>query len=278
MRPARHQGGDVSGLLVLGALLKATKGGRASVSQVVEEAGAPRPVVAAQLYRLREEGLIELRGDRLSVGERQRLELLLRTLSAGGDLMETSKLLEWGEFEKLVAAIAEQYSYAVALGLRFKHGRKWWQADVVALKEPLALCIDCKHLRSRQAPVVRKAAELNARRAEDLAAELPRLKRRLSAANWQKATVVPLLVTLRPAPWRTYETMPVVAVNQLRDFLQSLPAEVGFFLGFKRSLEAGETSLTGAAGSGEATYAQSGVENRCDTVRRASEPSHDTSS
>lgn len=217
---------------VLKAVLKATREGLASVSQVVEESGAPRQVVARQLQRLREEHLVDLPGGLVRVDGERRLRLLRRAVSKGGDLEETSKLLEWGEFERLVAGIAEECSFSTALNLRFKQGKKRWQVDLVAMKEPLVLCIDCKHLRSRQAAVLRRAAGLNAQRAKGLAEELPRLGRRLSAETWRRATVMPVMVTLRPAPWRTYEAMPIVPINQLNNFLGRVQGEAALFAGY----------------------------------------------
>lgn len=104
---------------------------------------------------------------------------------------------------------------------------------MVGVKEPLILCIDCKHLRSRQSSVVRQAALANADRAQGLARELPRLLPRLGIEAWVNVTVVPVIVTLKPVPWRLLDRMPIVSVNQLRDFLEGLPGEASLFAGFK---------------------------------------------
>ncbi len=201
-------------------------------------------------------------GGVVTVDEQQRAELLLKAISAGGDLEETSKLLEWGEFERLVEGIVRQHSYSAVLNFRFKRGRKLWQTDVLASKEPLVLCIDCKHLRSRQAAALRRAVELNARRARDLAEELPRLKRRVATRTWRKAAVIPLIVTLKPAPWRTHEAMPIVAVNQLRDFLDGIPAEASHFIGFNRSLMGTEAPLAEPLSGRETVAPKDHIESR----------------
>ena len=175
------------------------------------------------LLKLDEEGLLKLTDDAIEVGREQRVNLALYALAAHSDPERVAKLLGWDEFEELAYAIFKGNDYRVARNRRLKHGAKRFQIDLVAVKDPLVLCVDCKHWRYGYSPSRARAAALGqVARAEAVADMLSHLTLDASTAA-RSLYVLPVILTLMDVPFRFIDRVPIVPIYRLKSFLDDLP-------------------------------------------------------
>ncbi len=127
------------------SLLKLTKKGPVLIESVNKEARIPSTVSLELLEKLQNENLIYLKPDSVEVDSNSRLKLAVKAASLGADVEHISDLLCWQEFEEIAALALKNNGYVVQNNVRFKHGAKRWEIDVVGCKKPLVICIDCKH-------------------------------------------------------------------------------------------------------------------------------------
>ena len=111
--------------------------------------------------------------------------------------------------------------------MRFKHGGRRWEIDVVACRKPLVLCVDCKRWQRGLKPsALRKIVEAQVNRACALVDALPSPALKIECVKWNKAKFVPVVLSLMPSSYKFFDNVPVVPVLQLQDFLTQLPAYV----------------------------------------------------
>lgn len=217
---------------LLKAILELTGAkGTTRTALIVEESRLPYEMVRKRLRRLHQEGLVTVEGTSVKLNLEQRVNALVKAVELGADIETTSRLLAWREFEHLICVALDAYSYEVIHSFRFKHGRKRWEVDVLAYKKPLILCIDCKHLQKGQTTMLRKAVERNFIRAADLSMELWMIKDKLNLHGWQRARIIPILVTLLPGRWKIYKASPIVPIVQFKDFISQFTPMM--FTGFE---------------------------------------------
>jgi Holliday junction resolvase-like predicted endonuclease len=210
---------------ILLSLLNLTRDAPASISELKKESRTPESVLKSFLEELHSENLIALQGDRIDTSPMQRVKLAVKTLALGGDFEEVARSLGWQEFENIVALAFEENGYTVRRHLRFSSQGRRWEIDLLALRKPLLILVECKHwLHGLGTSTTKKAVEEHLSRTRAFADMLPRLRREIYLAGWTHATAVPVLVSLTQSPSRFYGEVPVVPVLQLPSFLSDLPA------------------------------------------------------
>jgi len=111
------------------------------------------------------------------------------------------------------------------------HAIKWaqrrWEIDVLGCREPLIVCVDCKH-RSHgwRESAIRKAAGAQALRTKVLAEALPSLLKEIGLVQWRQATLIPVILSLVPGPSKFYNKVPIVPILQIQNFLNDLPVHI----------------------------------------------------
>jgi len=209
------------------SLLNLTRDASASISKLKKECRTPETVLKPFLEDLRGKGLVELHNDQIEASPMQRVEIAVRALSLGGDFEEVSRSLGWQEFENIVALIFEENSYAGRRHLRFSSQGRRWEIDLLALRKPLLVLVECKHwLHGLSASAIKRTIEEHLNKTRAFAEVLPRLRREINLADWPQATAVPVLVSLTQSPFRFYLKVPVVPVLQLPSFLSELPGYI----------------------------------------------------
>jgi Holliday junction resolvase-like predicted endonuclease len=204
--------------------LKLTKKSDGLFEDVKNEAKLPAEVCWQLLHKMQKEELVNLCNEKINVTVENRIKLAVKAVNLGADLQTVSDLLCWQEFEEIAAYALKSNGYTVVRNLRFKHGTRRFEVDVVGCRKPLVVCIDCKRWQhSIGQSALRKIVEDQTRRVEALADSLPNPKVNLECSKWDFAKFVPAVLSLMPGVFRFYYDVPVVSVLQLQDFICQLP-------------------------------------------------------
>ena len=206
------------------SILKVSKGEPVSHKLVKKEANLPWETTERLLQILQTYDLIYLLDGFLQTSASQRIRLATRALELGGDYERVSSFLEWKEFESIAAVALEKHGYTVKLNLRFRHGGRRWEIDIVGCRRPLVVCVDCKHwLRSLYPSKLREVVDEQVRRTVAFSESLQNATVRVECASWEEARFVPVVVSLVPASFKFHNGTPIVPILQLQDFLDQLP-------------------------------------------------------
>ncbi len=220
-------------LKLLISLLKLTKDEHVLTNCVNKEARVASDIAKKMFEKLQNEGLIILKNGFVEVEGDNRLRLAVKAISLGADIEHVSDLLRWQEFEDIAAIALERNGYVTAKNVRFKHGGRRWEIDVIGCRKPLVLCVDCKHWKRGLTPsALEKIVEAQVTRARILADTLPNPSLKIDCVRWSGAKFVPVILSLVPCSFKFYDDVPVVPVLQLQDFLGQLPAYVEQFTHF----------------------------------------------
>jgi len=211
---------------ILLSLLNLTQEGPISKSLVSKDARVPVQVADEVLAKFSTQGAVQLKDTIVEVSSNQRVKLAIRAIRLGADFEKACRALRWNEFESITAAAFLANNFAVIKGFRFKHAGRRWEIDVIGCREPMVACVDCKHWRhgwGRSASV--KAVEAQIERIKALTRVLGS-RQELGLTNWKKATLIPVILSLIPAPLKFYKNTPIVPILKLPNFLNELPAHL----------------------------------------------------
>jgi DNA-binding transcriptional MerR regulator len=207
------------------SLLKLTRNGYVSKGIVKKEANVPSPLFDNLIRKLQNDGLVYVCKDIAEVDSLQRLELAVRIISLGVNIESVSSFLQWKEFERVTAVAFEHNGYRAKKNLRFKHAGRRWEIDVVGFRQPLAICVDCKHWHHRMSlSAIKKIVEEQVERTSSLAESLPNPMVKAEFVSWDFVKLVPAVLSLVTGRFKFYDKVPIVPVLQLQDFLRQLPA------------------------------------------------------
>jgi Holliday junction resolvase-like predicted endonuclease len=222
---------------VLISLLKLTKSGSAAEEAVAMDANVPVHVVNNVLRGLREIGLIECENEQIELSSKQRVKLAIHAINNGTDIERVCKVLEWKEFENFAATAFEANNFAVKRRFRFKAQGRRWEIDVLAISEPIVVCVDCKRWRRGWGnSAITKVAAAQAERTEALAKSPHPLQRRVRLEGWRQAILFPVILSLFPGPVKFYNKVPVVPILQLQNFLDEFQGHITELTHFRAKL------------------------------------------
>jgi len=212
---------------VLASVLKLTRKGSAQKELIHRDAKVTVQVSEETLRKLWENGLIRRQRGLVEASPSQRVSIAVQAIKLGADFEHICKFLEWTEFEGIAAKAFQANGFQVLRNFRFKQAGKRWEIDVLSCREPLIVCVDCKHWQRRlsQAATV-KAVEAQIERTRALGAALPNYHQKARLIKWKSATLIPLILSLVPGPYKFYNKVPIVPVLQLQDFINQLPLEI----------------------------------------------------
>ena len=133
-----------------------------------------------------------------------KLKTSLLAISLGAAIDEVSRLLEWQDFESLVAEILEKRDFDTTRGLILTNPRM--QIDVVGIKSETALLIDCKHWQKMNQSSLQSAVKK----------QIERTRQFLSKEKVQAA--IPAIVTLYECNIKFINGVPIIPIYQLDAF------------------------------------------------------------
>lgn len=204
------------------SLLKHTVTGSTEINQIAEGLPLAKGVLEQRLHRLATLNLLSLSGDTISISVGQRFHLALHALRKGLDLEIVCETLDWREFEDLAAFTLKRNGYKATKHFRFKTSRRY-EVDVLGLKEPHILAIECKHWkRSWQRAATKKFVEAHQKRVEALAKYVRTAKGRLGLDGWCEIKLVPIIITLSETPVKVHNEIPIVPIFYFQNVLTEL--------------------------------------------------------
>jgi Holliday junction resolvase-like predicted endonuclease len=217
------------------SILKLTRDGPISNELVNKDAKIPGQIAGKLLRKLQNDALIYVQKNVIEANSLQRLKLAIRAIQLGADIENVSGFLRWQEFENMAAGALEQNSYSVKRNLRLKHAGRKLEIDIVGSRKPIAICADCKHWHHGLHPsTLKKIVEEQVERTVALAELLPSLAGKIECASWDNVKLVPAVLTLIAGRFKFYNSVPIVGVLQMQDFLAQLPAYVDSLKHFTR--------------------------------------------
>lgn len=192
-------------------------------SEVVASSKMCRSLVEEFLGKLREAGAIALSGGEIQVNLEQRLRIAELAVASGADPETVARELRWQEFEAFADQILVVDRFATLRHFIFKTLGRRFEIDVVASKEPLVLCVDCKHwhhgwARSRIAAAVGNQML----RVLYLSQALQVYGRRLPIATWRSVRFLPIVLTLADVSPKLIDGVPIVSAFRFRSFLSEI--------------------------------------------------------
>jgi len=219
------------------SVLKLTKTGPIEAKLVGRDAHIPTQVADEVLRKFSDARLIKYVDELIEVSSNQRARMAIHAVKLGADIERVCNVLEWKEFENITATAFEADNYAVKKRFRFKWAGRRWEIDVLGYKNPLVACVDCKqwHRNWRRSAII-KTVELQVERTHALAGALVSLRENIGLVNWKEATLVPIVLSLVPSPFKFYNNVPIVPVLQLPDFLNELLAHINSLKHFSLKL------------------------------------------
>jgi len=220
---------------VLVSLLKLTKEDTTEIDSLSQEAHVPVQVVR-DILRKNAEIVTYVPSLRLvTVNLEQRLKIAIKAIELGVDIERVCRSLTWLEFEDISILAFETNDFMTKKHFRFRWADRRWEIDILALKEPLIICADCKHWHHGwSGSGSRKAAELQTERTKVLAEASKTLNGKIGVSKWENAYFVPMILSLIPANQKFYKDVPIVPVLQLRDFLPQISAYLDKITHFRR--------------------------------------------
>lgn len=234
----------IQGEIIL-SVLKLTKTGIIQKDLVAKTAHTPTATADEVLRTLSEKDLIQLKGKTIEVTPSQRLQLAVEAITQGVDIEHASRFLEWKEFENMAATAFEINRYSIRRNFHFKASGKRWEMDLLACKQPLIACVDCKHWQHGwgRASII-KAAEAQVERTKALANSLEIFSEKLGLSQWTKTTLIPIVLALVPSAFKFHDDTPIVPILQLQSFINELPAQAHSLTHFSTTIKETNFKLT----------------------------------
>jgi len=193
---------------------KGTKGLR--LKDLEEAAGLQETVIREMLGEM---SSVEIEGE--CVRLRSVSGFLVETWVKGYNVIEVALKAGWRDFEGFVSEVLARFGYVTLRNLAFRVGRKRFQVDVVGALRPVVLVVDCKRWSRARTYHLKQAALAQAARAQALC-ECPPARLRSIVRGWDKAAIIPVVVSLLPGSVRIFEGVPLVPIALFPSFLSEL--------------------------------------------------------
>ena len=158
------------------------------------------------LENLLQNGIGRLEEDLVYFDENDKLKTCLMAISMGAPIDEISRLLDWKDFESLVAEMLDSSEFDTTRNLILTKPRM--ELDVVGIKSGVAILIDCKHWKRLSDSSLEKAVQK----------QIERTKHYLSKEKIRAA--VPAIVTLYDEKPRFINNVPIIPIFQLNSFCE----------------------------------------------------------
>jgi Holliday junction resolvase-like predicted endonuclease len=218
------------------SILKLTKNGAVQRKLICEDTRMAHQLTEEMLEKFSQLDLISLNERLVETSSNQRLRIVIQAIKLGADPERACKFLAWDEFENFAVVAFKINQYKVKKHFRFKWAGRRWEIDILGCKKPIIVCVDCKHWHrgwSRYAVIRTVKSQIS--RTQSLAEGFHPLSGKAGLARWTHAELVPVVLSLAPAPFKFYNDVPIVPILQLQDFLNELPGHTNYLKCFKTS-------------------------------------------
>lgn len=161
--------------------------------------------------------------NQINLTPKSRLKLAFLLIKAGIDIEKSISYLDWKEFEAFTRDILLSHEFQAYSRVRFKSSKKKrYEIDLLAIRNPIILCIDCKHWSSRTGKkyALKKAVEKQVERTLAFSKDVDLLKFHIEKND--ELFLMPLLISWLVEDIKTYQNVPIVPIFQLSFFLTQL--------------------------------------------------------
>jgi len=212
---------------VLISTLNLTKNGLGEIKDIIKDARVPSQTACQILERNASSGILRISGSKIIATPEQRLRIAIKAVDLGADVERVCKHLKWEEFEEISTLALEMNGFKVKKHFRFNWNGKRFEIDLLALKKPFVVCVDCKQWRQGwRGTASRRAAEKQIQRTRILAEASLSMIEKIGIDDWSQACFIPLIISLFPSVSRFYKNSPIVPIIQLGSFIQAMPAHI----------------------------------------------------
>ena len=106
---------------------------------------------------------------------------------------------------------------------RFTYLKKRNEIDLVGLKKPLVLCIDCKHWHKElKFSSINNIVEKQITRTKHVLEFLPSISKKIECVEWDYGIFIPAVLSLMPNRIKFSNLVPIIPILQFQDFLNQL--------------------------------------------------------
>lgn len=161
--------------------------------------------------------------NQINLTPESRMKLAFLLIKTGLDIEYVAKYLDWKEFEAFSRDILLHHEFKVYPRVRFKSSKKKrYELDLLAIRNPIILCIDCKHWSPRAGKkyALKKAVEKQVERTKAFSNSVDLLKFNIEKNN--DLYLMPLLISWLVEDIKTYQNVPIVPIFQLSFFLNQI--------------------------------------------------------
>lgn len=156
------------------------------------------------LDNLMQNGIGRFEDGQVQFDEADKLKTSILAISMGAPIDEISRMLEWQNFESLVAEVLEKRDFDTTKNVIMKNPRM--QIDVVGIKSDVAILVDCKHWNKMNQSALEEAVKK----------QIIRTKQFVSKHNVKGA--IPAIVTLYQHSVQFINKVPIIPIHQLDSF------------------------------------------------------------
>ncbi|MBS7287571.1 MAG: restriction endonuclease [Candidatus Freyarchaeota archaeon] len=154
-----------------------------------------------------------------------RIALVESLLAYGFTAEYLASFFTWRDFEAFSDDVLFRHGYSSLRNFRFSRGGRRFEVDILALKKPLVLCVECKHYKKPKTTMLSKQSiERHIERAKALAESMESLTLSMGVSGWGRLKVVPFIITLTQEGM--YKEIPIIPVFKLNTFLLELDQNI----------------------------------------------------
>lgn len=217
-------------------MLKLIKSNLVIIDEIIEDTRINKSQVISTLNYLEKNKLLVLNGKNIEISNYNKILLTVRAIELRADIESTTSLLHWKEFEEIAAFILERNNFIVKKNFRFTYLKKRNEIDLIGLKNPLILCIDCKHWHKElHFSSINTIVIKQIKRTKDLVAFLPSFSKNIECAQWDYGLFIPAILTLLPAKDKFHNSVPIIPILQFQDFINQLFGYLQKIKSFKKN-------------------------------------------
>ena len=218
------------------SILKLTNKQSVDLNLISKNTKLDKRNVKTILKKFNLEGLISLSENSLEINNYSRIILSIKAIELGADIEYATSLLCWQEFEGIAAIALERNNFSVKKNVRFTYAKKRNEIDLVGLKKPIVLSIDCKHWHREIKPSSLKNIVTNQiNRTKSLMDSLPNITTKIECTTWENVTFVPAILSLMPIRNKFYNLVPIISILQFQDFLNQFQGYINRIKYFKKT-------------------------------------------
>ena len=206
------------------------------INLISEETKVDKRHIKRILNKFNSERIITLDENSIKLNNYSRIMLSIKAIELGADIEYSTSLLCWQEFEGIVAIVLEQNNFSVKKNVRFTYAKKRNEIDIIGLKKPIVLCIDCKHWhREINHSSLNNIVTNQISRTKSLMDSLPNIKTKIKCTNWKNVLFVPAILSLMPIRNKFYNLVPIIPILQFQDFLNQFQGYFSRIKHFKKN-------------------------------------------